>query len=190
MSSLFYKVKGKPFLTLKLFFRGVKWSWQRARKGYCDGDVFGVSDWFLEVVPNMLDEIKANTYSFPSTLMDEGWKTVGVKSIEETFSAPKEDMRKAEAYGRKKWEEILTRTAFLFREANSETCTRKNAYEAEYWQMKKELQAKGKNLLECPECEDIVNHYMQEERAIYLYQEKCRKEGDELFYRWFYNFSV
>ena len=190
MSSLFYKVKGKPFLTLKLFFRGVKWSWQRARKGYCDGDVFGVSDWFLGIVPNMLDEIKANTYSFPPTLMDEGWETVGVKSIEETFSASEEDRRKAEAYGRKKWEEILTRTAFLFREANSEACTRKNAYEAEYWQMKKELQDKGKNLLECPEYEDIVNRYMEEQRAIYVYQEECRKEGFKLFYEWFYNFAV
>ena len=83
---------------------------------------------------------------------DKPWKSsiwfFGVKSIEETFSASEEDRRKAEAYGRKKWEEILTRTAFLFREANSETCTRKNAYEAEYWQMKKELQDKEKNLLE------------------------------------------
>ena len=98
--------------------------------------------------------------------------------------------RSATAYGQKKWGEILTRTAFLFREANSETCTRKNAYEAEYWQMKKELQDKGKNLLECPEYEDIVNRYMEEQRAIYVYQEECRKEGFKLFYEWFYNFAV
>ena len=189
MSSLFYKVKGKPFLTLRLFFRGVKWSWQRARKGYCDSDLFGLSNWFLEVVPKMLDEIKANACAFPSVLMDEAWESVGIKTFEETLSASEEDRRKATAYGQRKWEEILSRTAFLLREANSETCSRKNAYESKYCKMKKDLQAQGKNLLECPECEDIVNRYMEEQRAIYTYQEECRKEGLKLFYEWFYNFS-
>ena len=189
MSSLFYKVKGKPFLTLKLFFRGVKWSWQRARKGYCTSDLFGVSNWFLEIVPNMLDEIREKSNAFPSVLMDEAWESVGIKNFEETFAASEEDRRKATAYGQKKWEEILSRTAFLFREANSETCTRKNSCENEYLEMKKELQSRGKNLLECPECEDIVNRYMEEQRAIYTYQEECRKEAFELFYEWFYNFA-
>ena len=131
MSSLFYKVKGRPFETLKLFFRGVKWSWQRARKGYCTSDLFGVSAWFLEIVPNMLEEIRKNADAFPSMLMDEVWESVGIKTIEETLSASKEDRRKATAYGQKKWEEILERTAFLLREANSETCTKKNPYEDE-----------------------------------------------------------
>ena len=41
---------------IKDFFRGFKYTYQRATKGYCDYDLFSISDWFLEMFPNMLKE--------------------------------------------------------------------------------------------------------------------------------------
>lgn len=38
----------------------VKYAFQRMKKGYSDGDVSGMDEWFLRIAPGMLRELKEN----------------------------------------------------------------------------------------------------------------------------------
>lgn len=44
----------------------IKYKFQRAKKGYCDNDVYSIYDWFLEIFPKMLREFAEKTISYPS----------------------------------------------------------------------------------------------------------------------------
>ena len=68
MYSVFSNVK-----TIGDFFRSLKWAWQRATKGYCELDTYGVSDWFLNTLPDMLVEIKNNCTGYPDELTEDEW---------------------------------------------------------------------------------------------------------------------
>ena len=58
---------------IKDFFRGFKYAYQRATKGYCDYDLFSISDWFLEMFPNMLKEFSDGTHSYPWDMEEKEW---------------------------------------------------------------------------------------------------------------------
>lgn len=90
---------------------------QRVRYGYCDRDVWMMDDWFLSVIPNMLDELNRTRHGFPSALLDA-----------EDESQDEE----ANERGNREWGRILSEMAHCFREANDRTCTRKNPYEEEW----------------------------------------------------------
>lgn len=114
------------------FFRSIKWAWQRATKGYCDLDTYGVGDWFLNTLPDLLESIKNNRISFPSVLQEEGMEHNGLKSMDECNAASEELRNKIDDYGNEKWGEILSEMIFLLREANEDTCSKVNPYEEEY----------------------------------------------------------
>lgn len=51
---------------------------QRARKGYAAIDWWNMDDWFLEIIPNMLDELADRGYSYPGNEefdTPEKWKS-------------------------------------------------------------------------------------------------------------------
>lgn len=74
----------------KDFFRGFKYAHQRAVKGYCDYDLFSISDWFLEVFPNMLKEFSEGTHSYPYDMEEKEWGKYLVEMGEHFLNACKE----------------------------------------------------------------------------------------------------
>ena len=175
MYSVFSNVR-----TIGDFFRSIKWAWQRATKGYCELDTYSVSDWFLNTLPDMLEEIKKNYTGYPDELTKQ------------------------------EWNEILSRLTFLLREANKDTCTKVNPYESEYCRISDEFRKKygewGEKLLtneekaeakksgssriylpsDMPEYKDICELHSDEERKLNAYREQCNNEALELFSKWFY----
>lgn len=169
-----------PIITIKSFFVSKKWAKQRARKGYCELDTYSVSDWFLNTLPDMLEEIKKNYTGYPDELTEQ------------------------------EWNEILSRLIFLLREANGDTCTKINPYKAEYSRISDEFRKKygewGEKLLtdeekaeakkngssriylpsDMPEYKEICEQYSEEERKLSAYREQCKNEALELFSKWFY----
>ena len=81
--------------------------YQRLRYGYCYRDIWSIDQWFLTVVPNMIHDLRVNSHGYPSF-----------------FEGPEEE-------NIRKWDRILGRMEFLFREANEDTCRKKNLYEEE-----------------------------------------------------------
>ena len=170
-----------PIITIKSFFVSKKWAKQRARKGYCELDTYSVSDWFLNTLPDMLEEIKNNCTGYPDELTED------------------------------EWIRILDRMIFLLHEANKDTCTKVNPYKAEYSRISDEFRAKygewGEKLLtdeqkaeakktgssriylpsDMPEYKEICEQYSEEEHKLSAYREKCKNEALELFSKWFYS---
>ena len=180
MYSVFSNVR-----TIGDIFRSLKWAWQRATKGYCDLDTYGVGDWFLNTLPDMLEEIKSK------------------KSI----SGYPAELTKQE------WNEILSNLIFLLHEANEDTCTKINPYEKEYHRISEEFRKKygefGEKLMteeekvqskqtdhfplylpsHLPENKKISNLYFNEEHKIREYRVQCKNEALALFSKWFYSFG-
>lgn len=75
---------------IESFFRGFKYTYQRATKGYCDYDLFSISDWFLETFPNMLKEFADETYSHPYDMDEKEWEKYLVEMREHFLNACKE----------------------------------------------------------------------------------------------------
>jgi len=51
------------------FIRPIKYARQRARKGYCDRDIWCFYNWFLDIMPEMLKEFRDSTSGFPDEFM-------------------------------------------------------------------------------------------------------------------------
>ena len=81
---------------------------QRLRYGYCYRDAWAIDQWFLVIIPNMLNDLRINGHGYPGS-----------------FTGTEEE-------NVRKWNRILEHMEFLFREANEETCHRKNPYEEAY----------------------------------------------------------
>ena len=195
-------------------FRSFKWSWQRATKGYCDLDTYGVGDWFLNTLPDMLESIKNNRVGFPSALLEEGMEHYGLKSMDEYNAASEELRDKIDDYGNEKWGEILSEMIFLLQEANEDTRSKANPYEEEYHRVSEEFRKKygewGEKLLteeekakakksgshpiylpsHLPEYKEISELYFSEERKISEYQVQCKDKAIEMFSKWFYSLWI
>lgn len=85
------KLDGGFFFFLRhpiIFFKEVgcalKWSWQRITKGYCDRDRWCIEDWFLGIMPSMLNEFAEKTYTTPILLEEEEWVNI-VKNMARKF---------------------------------------------------------------------------------------------------------
>lgn len=167
-------------------FRSLKWAWERATKGYCELDTYSVGDWFLNTLPDMLEKIKSkgSTYGYPAELTEE------------------------------EWNENLSNLIFLLREANEDTCTKVNPYEAEYNRISNEFRKKygefGEKLMSdedkkreketgyspmylpshLPEYKEICKLHSEEERKLNAYREQCKNEALELFSKWFYSLGI
>ena len=200
--------------TIGDFFRSLKWAWQRATKGYCDLDTYGVGDWFLNTLPDMLEFIKENRLNYPSTLLEEGSELYGLKSVDEYHTASEELRNKIDDYGNEKWGEILSEMIFLWREANADTCSKINPYREEYHRVSEEFRKKygewGEGLMteeekekakktgshpvyfpcHLPEYKEISELYFNEERKISEYQVQCKDKALEMFSKWFYSLWV
>lgn len=164
---------------------------QRARRGYCDTDLYSIRDWFLSIIPDMLLEYKDSRNSSPCIGEDGEHITTGESHDYDFYS--------------KNWDKILDRMIFLFREANEDTCSKKNPYDEEYNKAYDEfiekygvdgekLRTEEENeyynrtgnitmhfLGDAPEYKDIHDKHMAAWSEIEEYREKCRVEAMELF---------
>lgn len=160
-----------PIRKLKRFQRNLRYSYQRIRYGYCESDVWSIDLWFLNVMPNMLDDLRKSAQSNASTQENQ----------------------------------LLSEMAFLFREAQEETCSKKNPYkkarlraqrdfEKMYgpWGEKLKIAAeireeKKHNILishtmeDVPKYQPIAAKYRVAEQKLSEYRTDCRNRGLKLF---------
>ena len=84
---------------IKDWLRELKWKFQRFHRGYSDNDAWSIRDWFLLIMPKVLDTMRANLHGSPYGI---------------TFE---------------EWQNILERMSYCFKEAHEETCSQTNEYE-------------------------------------------------------------
>ena len=156
--------------------RNLRYMYQRVRYGYCDRDIWMMDDWFLSVIPNMLDELNRTRHGFPSALLDK-----------QDMNPDKEANERCD----KEWGRILSEMAHCFREANDRTCTRKNPYEDEwrvFWEPSEEKTKENKQIGHFlslpPRNQELWNKYMEEMKKIDEYQRTCTDRGMELLRKW------
>ena len=154
-----------PIEFLKRWGRNIKHSYQRIQYGYCDRDVWSIDWWFLNVVPNMLEDLKNQAHGYPVGPNNNSQALIGTGTPEEVDNA-----------GMKAWQDILSEMTNLLREANEETCTRNNKYEEEFFNSRKGS----------PGYKEIDKRYFEEERAISEYRTECKDKALELFKKWFW----
>lgn len=157
---------------------------QRLRYGYCYRDAWAIDQWFLVIIPNMLNDLRINGHGYPGS-----------------FTGTEEE-------NVRKWNRILEHMEFLFREANEETCHRKNPYEEAYDQAREAFtrkygmfgeklkteeekeQEKDKGyycvhtMSDVPEYKEILYQWFAAEKELAAYRDRCMKEGMKLFTRY------
>ena len=115
---------------VQAFFRDMRRAHQRIWIGYCDYDIFSICDWFLGIMPTMLQEYKDNLHGCPDVsglISHRVFLNNSEKEGNESFQA---------------WNAVLDRMIFLLKEADEETCTRGNQYEEDYLRALKEFEDK------------------------------------------------
>lgn len=175
----FHKIPGEVFHDLKCCV-------QRIKKGFCYRDIWDIDTWFLNVIPDMLEELKDTSHGFPS------------RFLKNDGSDTDEEIDKAAA----KWKDILTEMAFLFREANEETCQKKNPYDEEYtvvlhkfikhfgfngkWVKKKDgTRVFIRNLSDIPKYRKLDENYHKVENELCEYRSDCLKKAMSMFAEYF-----
>lgn len=175
--------------------KDLKYCIQRIKRGYCDADLYSIHDWFLEIVPAMLEQYKKTRTGSPSVLGENLPNEKGF-IVNETCH--------------KEWDEILDKMIFLFREADESTCQRKNPYEDEHskafheftqkyglfgekletQEEKEEGQRTGGYAMhfmsELPEYAEIDEKYHAAESELEEYRNKCKDEAFKLFSKYFF----
>ena len=174
---IFYRIKELP--------KSVKHFYQRANRGYSYRDVWSIHDWFTEIMPKMLTDLKKNLHGCPAqfTHNEDGTEFQDVEK------------------GVKDWENVIERMIFCFREMNEETCSMKNEYEEEYYRqfcrpdVKDQFVPYGEDKngnklyrLITGEVEpELKENYRKKVLEIDDYRAKMKNEGFELFSKYFWN---
>ncbi len=178
----------------------IKYIYQRAKYGYCDRDIWSIDYWFLEVMPGMLQQLKENTDSYPCTADFPAHAVFGTKS-----------QKDIDTEGMQNWHDILSEMIFLFKEANEDTCSRKNKFEEKYNKAQAGFEAKyglfGEKLKteedkerekdtrshivymlgDAPEYKEISDLYFDEQKNIEKYRDECKDKAFVLFAKWFWH---
>ena len=184
MTSIFHHPYCKPFIrhpfeSIKCFFISLKWAYQRIKKGYCDQDlIYGVENWLLEMLPEVVDEINKEDYGVPGIIHMETIKSFGINP-DEYLDIGNEEIRKhhckeIDAAAEKRWHDILSRISFLLRESVDWKCSKTNPYEEEYSKVK----------LNDPEYKENQRRYYEEDSKLEEYRDQCKKEAVELLLKW------
>ncbi len=133
----------------------IRWSKQRIVRGYADCDWWNMDAYLQRLIPDMLREMREHHMGAPTYL--------GEYYINEEGMAVNDTCHE-------EWNKILDRMIFLWREADVHTCSKKNPYEEENFEFKKEVREK----------------YCKEEEKIYAYRSKCKDEALDLLKEHFY----
>ena len=112
----------------KLFYRNVKYSWQRVTRGYCDKDLWNIDYWFLGIVPDMLKQFKETRNGSPGCLGEEYVDEDGISCNDSCHE---------------EWDKILDEMIFLFHEMDEETCQNKGLSNKELDEYREECKNKA-----------------------------------------------
>ena len=166
----YYSLK-HPVKNVKLFFRHIKWSWQRIHRGYSDYDVGDIDIWFNLIIPDMLLDFKNNAEGYPMRLQYEFYEKhkeeIGMSyedflaSISEFSPTHNEWSELMEEQCRKRGGDIIDEMRFLFLESNENTCTKYPYYEMNSYEYSRKY-------------DEICN-----------YRRECRRKAFDLFCEWF-----
>lgn len=181
-SLVFYRIKLNPFKFFSQLGRFIKFSFQRIIRGWCDADVWNIDDWFLSIMPDMLQQLKETEFGYTQMFLDNG------------------DL---DPDSEEKWKDILDKMILLFRDSYEPTCSYKNKYEEDWqntWDKFSEDYGKfGEKLEEndgpkrihfpheVDEHKEITKLFLEEEERIENYRNNCKNEAFELFSKWFWN---
>ena len=170
------------FNHIRQLSKDLKYSWQRITKGYSDYDVWDIREWFKEIVPCMVQELKETRISSPDVPTTEDGKDYN-----------------------QQWDEKLDEIVFAFREAREETCSKQNRYSEEWSKANKEFEkkygllgeklqtdeekAKAKKeglytmhmMREIPKYKDIDEKHYKESRELDKYREEQFDKALQLF---------
>lgn len=161
--------------------RDIKFSIQRIRNGYCDPDAWAINDWFLGIMPAMLQELKDTRSSSPPT---EDY-------IAHAMIVDDKD-RQDEVHVA--WDAVLERMIFLMKEADERTCSQENPYADEHLEILTQSMQNKKDELGnvhtryeiADENQLLEKKYRQEEMRLAEYRKNCKDEALVLFSKWFY----
>ena len=183
---------------IKKLGREIRYCHQRICRGYCDQDIFSIFDWFLGIMPSMLEEFRDNMHGCPDA--------PGLVSHRVFLDDADKDTESMKA-----WTAVLDKIIFLLKEAGENTCSRTNPYEEAFHNASREFEEKygewGEKLLTPKEQDDMKNNrgqriyfpgdveeykelsdrYLEEERKIAAYRRDCKDEALKLFSEWFYD---
>lgn len=62
-----WKYPANWFRNVKLFFRQIKWAWQRATRGYCDWDVWDLEAFYLPLMRDSINKLAEVSHGYPAT---------------------------------------------------------------------------------------------------------------------------
>ncbi len=118
--------------------RDIKCAWQRANKGFCYRDIWNIDDWFLNIMPEMLEEYVRIHHGYPDGMTDE------------------------------QWVEIVNKMASSFRNADEQTTEFVNPYEEEYLSTLNMDMDKGTVECSASEELDKSYHNAEREKEIFM----------------------
>lgn len=145
---------------LKSFLREIKYAWQRATRGFDDLALWNYHSWFARISCEIFKELSKNHCGHPFDLTEEEWAVT------------------------------LERLSFLFSEIDEDTCSVRNEYEKDFYEIL--LQEYDKNrektwarISETPD--EVKENYYKRENEIFEYRNKCKDEALDLIKEYFWN---
>ena len=176
---------------------------QRKKRGYSDKDAWSIRDWFLDIMPKMLQQMRDNLRGYP--IMSISYPTNSQAAIVSKDEKSDKDFIT--------WQEVLDKMIFLLKEMNEDTCSFENKYQKEVDKAQDEFYKKygwfgekfeelndiesdnstGKRMYfyyddpEHPEWKELNNDYYRVELYKYQYMNECREEFFNLFSKHFWN---
>ena len=198
---------------IKRLLENRKYQKERERKGYCEKDLWNIEEWFFNIIPNMLKSLLEDKIGYPLFLQDEFYELnknrIGdIKKLRNCNELGIELREEMDEYCINRYKEIVNRIIYLFNESSKDKCSYKNKYEDEFfiafnkffdeyglWGEKKDSSiiikqnngdkiSKKINMCDIDEYKEIDNLYHEEEEKIEKYQNKCKKEAVELFFKY------
>lgn len=188
--------KHKICAKIRHFFKCIKWSMQRIKRGYADCDVWDMYSYLQNLLPDMLQNLKDNRHGSPGYLGTNYTNEDGILVNDDCHAA---------------WDEILNRMIFLWRESNEDTCQKKNPYEeahmknfeefnekygflGEKLQTKEELEENKRRggggtvhfMSEIPEYRETDEKYREEEKQLEEYRSQCKDEAMDMMKKYFF----
>ena len=176
-----YKRPWRVLDLVKQIRKDIKWSHQRIWKGYCDYDLYSIYDWFLEIMPPMIEEFKRTRHGSPAGKNEE---------IQSMFLTEEERDNAIHT----EWDNTLDRMVYLLHEMEE----KRNPYADEYFGMvDKYREGPTKQPDGCvsyhytditdPADKELEKKYHEETQRLNAYRNDCKKVFFELFSEHFYD---
>jgi hypothetical protein len=83
---------------------------QRFKRGYADIDVWNFCDWYLEIIPKMLTQLKEENYGFPADITEEQWEEYLTGMIDNFNNARTYEEKASEEIDYKKANDLYTKS--------------------------------------------------------------------------------